>query len=259
MNGPSTVPCRDLNPSPLSFEASALLTELTRPDAIMGPLLVSTAVINVVGSSSHHDEAAKLQPEPMRFTMIRKRDFLDNSHVKSGRYYLPESPPFNQEGLKSGLYSSLISMASMYPCGATYQRCLPNAPMIRFCSPQINDLRPTRIQYWDNSFLLIKDSYPVGVKIPTETETEWLTSTQEDEKTILYSALDFDTNVVWGSLTIPNPTQYLNIGLYFVGHLDIDNVLADMRRVVPLKPSVTDELTKDFGKPIQTITPKFVS
>ncbi len=32
MTGPPTVPGRDLNPGPLSFEASALLTELTRPD-----------------------------------------------------------------------------------------------------------------------------------------------------------------------------------------------------------------------------------
>ncbi len=31
MTGPPTVPGRDLNPGPLSFEASALLTELTRP------------------------------------------------------------------------------------------------------------------------------------------------------------------------------------------------------------------------------------
>ncbi len=32
MTGPPTVPGWDLNPGPLSFEASALLTELTRPD-----------------------------------------------------------------------------------------------------------------------------------------------------------------------------------------------------------------------------------
>ncbi len=31
MTWPPTVPGRDLNPGPLSFEASALLTELTRP------------------------------------------------------------------------------------------------------------------------------------------------------------------------------------------------------------------------------------
>ncbi len=32
MTGLPTVPDRDLNPGPLSFEASAFLTELTRPD-----------------------------------------------------------------------------------------------------------------------------------------------------------------------------------------------------------------------------------
>ncbi len=31
VTGPPTVPGRDLNPGPLSFEASAALTELTRP------------------------------------------------------------------------------------------------------------------------------------------------------------------------------------------------------------------------------------
>ncbi len=31
VTGPPTVPGRELNPGPLSFEASALLTELTRP------------------------------------------------------------------------------------------------------------------------------------------------------------------------------------------------------------------------------------
>ncbi len=35
VTGPSTVPGRDLNPGHLSFEASALLTEVTRPDIPM--------------------------------------------------------------------------------------------------------------------------------------------------------------------------------------------------------------------------------
>ncbi len=34
MTGPPTVPGMDLNPGPLSFETSALLTELTRPDKV---------------------------------------------------------------------------------------------------------------------------------------------------------------------------------------------------------------------------------
>ncbi len=35
MTGPPTVPVRDLNPGPLNFEASALPTELTRPDCMI--------------------------------------------------------------------------------------------------------------------------------------------------------------------------------------------------------------------------------
>ncbi len=111
--------------------------------------------------------------------------------------------------------------------------------MIRFGSTQIDDLCPMRIEYWDNLFLLAKDGYPVGVKIPTETDIEWLSSPQEEEKTILDNALDDEVKSVWGTITVPNPTHYLNIELYFICHLDSDNILQDMGRVVPLLPSVT--------------------
>ncbi len=99
-----------------------------------------------------------------------------------------------------------------------------------------------------NSFLLRKDGYSVGVNIPTETNTEWLTSLQEEEKTILDNALDDEANSVSGTITIPNSANYLNIGLYFIGHLNSENILPDMERVVPLRPSEMDELMKEFGK-----------
>ncbi len=98
----------------MTTKSSTEKLEASNPTKSTEPFRIYTTVINVEARSSHHDEAAKLQQEqsPMRFTMIIKKDFLDNGHVKCGRYYLPESPPFKQ-WTKSGLYSSLISMASL--------------------------------------------------------------------------------------------------------------------------------------------------
>ncbi len=78
--------------------------------------------------------------------------------------------------------------------------------MISFGCAQIDDLHPMRIQYWDKSFLLTKDGYPVGVKILTETDIECLISLQEEEKTILDNALDDEANSVLGTITVPSPT-----------------------------------------------------
>ncbi len=64
---------------------------------------------------------------------------------------------------------------------------------------------------------------------------------------------------MWCILTVPNPSNYLNIGLYFVGHLDNDNILKDIGRVIPLLPSVTDYLSKEFDKLGQATIPKIIS
>ncbi len=103
------------------------------------------SIVTVESSSIHQDEAEKVEESLHIITMITEKDFKDNGHEKSGIYYLPECPPYNKEGCKSGLYKSFSTMSSLYPCGATYQPCHPKVPMIRFGSTQIADLRPMRI------------------------------------------------------------------------------------------------------------------
>ncbi len=121
--------------------------------------------------------------------------------------------------------------------------------MIRCKTKGIDNLGSLRIQYWDNSSLFMKSGYPVGVIIPTETEIEWLITPSEDEKIIVDLASSSEHNKEWSMITIPNPSHYLNHELYFMGHLDNDNILQDIGTVTPpLTPHVTDELANLFGK-----------
>ncbi len=69
-----------------------------------------------------------------------------------------------------------------------------------------------------------------------------------DELIVLNKAKTEEAKMVWNILMIPNPSQYLNLGLYFVGHLDNDNLLEQMGRVVPTPLSRTDELANQFAK-----------
>ncbi len=50
----------------------------------------------------------------------------------------------------------------------------------------------------------------------------------EDEKTIVENVLEDDNNSVWNTIMVPNPSNYINLGLYFVGHLDSDILLESM-------------------------------
>ncbi len=108
--------------------------------------------------------------------------------------------------------------------------------MLRFGSADIDDLLPTRIQYWDNSFLFMKNGYTVGVKCPTESDIEWLSTPSEDEKTIVENVLEDDNNSVWNTIMVPNPSNYINLGLYFVGHLDSDILLESMGSIGCYQP-----------------------
>ncbi len=63
-------------------------------------------------------------------TMMTKSQFKDSCNIKSGRYYLLEGPMLSSMGMSSGLFLNLALMANFYPCGATNQRCYPEAPMI---------------------------------------------------------------------------------------------------------------------------------
>ncbi len=129
-----------------------------------------------------------------RKTMLTKKNFKNSGRLKSGRYFLPETPLITDEGSKSGLLRHLAITASVYPCGATYQRCYSETPMIRCKSKDIDDLGSLRIQYWDNYSLFMKSGYPVGVIIPTETEIEWLITPSEDSKFIIDLASSSEHN-----------------------------------------------------------------
>ncbi len=60
-----------------------------------------------------HDE--KFLTDLSRKTTVTKKDFKDTGHLKSGRYYLPESTLLTIEGRQSGLLANLTIMAAVYP------------------------------------------------------------------------------------------------------------------------------------------------
>ncbi len=145
--------------------------------------------------------------DPYQTTMFTKGDFKRSNNVKSGRYYLPEIPLITLEGRRSGLLTGLRHVATSMPYAALYQRCFSEVPMIRLNSPNIDDFKPMKIVYWDNSFLLINGGKPVGVKIPTEVIVDWLDSSVDAEKDIAESSKKLDLENEWVPsrfLTLPN-------------------------------------------------------
>ncbi len=105
-------------------------------------------------------------------------------------------------------------MASVNPCAAAYQCCHSEVPMVRLRSKGI-DNSSLKFQFWDNSFLYMKNGHPVGVIIATDTEIEWLSTLSEEEKAIIELASSIDCKD-WSTLMIHNPGCYLNHELYFV-------------------------------------------
>ncbi len=93
-------------------------------------------------------------------------------------------------------------------------------PIIRLHSPNIDDFKPLKILYWDTPFLLVNEGKSVGIKVPTEISVEWLTSRKDDEKDLVDRSKCMDLESDWAIVTVLNPTEYLNIHLYFKGHLD---------------------------------------
>ncbi len=150
-------------------------------------------------------------------------------NIKSGRYCLPEEPMLSNMGMSSGLLLNLTSMVNFYPCGATYQHCFSEMPMIRMMSKGIDDFGPL------NSCLFMNRVYPVGIKIPTEMEIEWLSSPSEQDKTTVELAMSCDKLNSWSMVRIPNPNHYPNHSLYFMGHLDSDNILQDIEQVLEME------------------------
>ncbi len=106
--------------------------------------------------------------------MLTKKDFKDSGGLKSGRYFLPKIPLLTDEGNKSGLLGKLAVKASTDPCGASYQCCYSETPMIRCQSKSIDDFGSLKFQYWDNSTLFMKNGYPVSIKIPTDMDIDFV-------------------------------------------------------------------------------------
>ncbi len=73
MTRPPTLPSRDLNPGPLSYEASALLTELTRPDAYKEEWHDSVSV-NEIDSASVVKEMIDVRDGPVKCAIFNIDD-----------------------------------------------------------------------------------------------------------------------------------------------------------------------------------------
>ncbi len=84
-------------------KSSTEISESSKPKTSTEAPPSGQVIVTVESSSSHQDEAEKLQLEQSLhiIIMITKKDFKNNGHEKSGRYYLPECPPYNKEGCKS--------------------------------------------------------------------------------------------------------------------------------------------------------------
>ncbi len=182
--------------------------------------------------------------DPNRITMLMKGDFKRCNHVKSGRYYLPETPMLSIEGRKCMLLSRLKSMANFYPCAVSYQQCFSEIQMIGLNSCNIDDFKPLKFFYWDTSFLLINEGKPVGIKAPIEISVEWLDLRIDAEKDLVDRCKCMDLEIDWGIVSIPTPTEYPNIHLYFKAHLDSD-LIKDVD--TPTDPT-TDKFADSFMK-----------
>ncbi len=85
-------------------------------------------------------------------------------------------------------------------------------------------------------------------KIPTELDIDWFNSPTESDKAIIEKVSSSEHDAEWNILTILNPHHYLNHELFFMGHLDNDNILAEIETILrPLSHQVTDDLTDSFG------------
>ncbi len=73
---------------------------------------------------------------------------------------------------------------------------------------------------------------------------EWLDTGVDAEKDVAEWSKNLDLEKEWGPITVPNCTQYLNITLFFVGHLDSDMI----KEVEILPDPATDKLTESFMK-----------
>ncbi len=118
----------------------------------MKTLILDVSIVKPALFGSHtNNHLMQDKNSNLLVTYMYKKEFKDNGHVRSGKYFLPLSPNLTVIARRSSLLSSLIFMSFTDPCRATYQSCFPTAPMLRYQSPKIVDISPMKIKYWNNS------------------------------------------------------------------------------------------------------------
>ncbi len=82
--------------------------------------------------------------------------------------------------------------------------------------------------------------FPVAVKCPVDTNYEWLSTKQDGELFAIARSRKESDQKLWARLSIPNPIQYINMSLYFNGHLDSNMICKCEVQIKALEQSVTD-------------------
>ncbi len=86
---------------------------------------------------------------------------------------------------------------------------------------------------------------------------DWLHTLNVDEEIIANKVKCEEAMMVWSTLTVPNLTEYINIDLYFIGHLHSDTVLQSQPMFVTSLSTAMDDLAAKFEKlisqPLKTI------
>ncbi len=142
----------------------------------------------------------------------------------------------------------------LYEC--LYQWCVPSLPMLRHRSTGIDDHSAMKIIYWDDSGLIVKDAYPLAINIPSAPEFECSTNTM-DELIVLNKTKAEVAKTVWSTMTLPCSSEYINISLYFTGHLDNDNILECMSvHFIATLKNYDDKLARKFENLINLAPPK---
>ncbi len=120
--------------------------------------------------------------------------------------------------------------------------------MLGFRNVPINDINPIIIKYWDNSVLLVNCGFHIAVKSPIDITYEWLSTKQDGEKFAIARSRKGSAQALRNTITILNPTKYINSSLYYDGHLDSDIIRKLEVQPKALEQSITDteELAKQF-------------
>ncbi len=123
-------------------------TEASQPQAKSEPPIPDVSFVKPALCGSHTNSYLTQDKDSnILITYVCKKEFQDNGHIRSGKYFLSLSPNLTEVAKKSGLLIYLILMAMTYPCAATYQWCIPSVPMLRYKSSNIFNISPMKIKY----------------------------------------------------------------------------------------------------------------